>query len=69
VPPGGRDQVPAIDAPGPPPGVGAAGPIGADRLTADGVLREAGGWYEVLDPAHLPEHALPRIEALKPATG
>jgi hypothetical protein len=43
-----------------------AAPIDFDRLAADGVLREAGGWYEVLDPDRLPEHAARRIKALKP---
>src|SRR5688572_497270 len=43
-----------------------AAPIDFDRLIAGGVLREAGGWYEVLDPGRLPEHARVKIKALKP---
>jgi hypothetical protein len=43
-----------------------AGPIDLDRLVADGVLREDGGWFEVLDPTRLPEVARYRIRAMKP---
>ena len=42
-----------------------ATPIDFDQLIADGVLREAGSWYEVLDVARLPEHARCKIKALK----
>jgi hypothetical protein len=43
-------------------------PIDLDQLTADGTLRKAGnGWYEVLDAARLPEHALRKIKAVKSA--
>ena len=41
-----------------------AGPL--DRLVADGVLREDGGWFEVIDPARLPDAARYRIRAMKP---
>jgi len=43
-----------------------ATPIEFDQLIADGVLQKAGGgWYEVLDPARLPQHALGKIKAVK----
>jgi hypothetical protein len=42
-----------------------AAPIDFDQLIADGVLRKARGWYEVLDAARLPEHALRKIKAFK----
>ena len=43
-----------------------ATPIDFDQLIADAVLRKkAGGWYEVLDPARLPEHARQKIKAVK----
>ena len=42
-----------------------ATPIDFDRLIEDGVLRKAGNWYEVLEPAALPEHARHKIKALK----
>jgi len=42
-----------------------ATPIDFDQLTADGVLRKAGGWYEVLDPTRLPDSARQKIKAFK----
>ena len=43
-----------------------ATPIDFDQLVADSTLRKVGGgWFEVLDPARLPEHALCKIKAVK----
>jgi hypothetical protein len=42
-----------------------ATPIDFDQLIEDGVLRKTGSWYEVVDPARLPEHARLKIKALK----
>lgn len=42
-----------------------AEPIDFDRLTADGVLRAKGDWFEVLDVTRLPESARARIKAVR----
>ena len=43
-----------------------ATPIDFDQLIADGALQKAGGgWYEVLDPSRLPNHAWNKIKAVK----
>jgi hypothetical protein len=40
-------------------------PISFVHLIANGVLRERGAWYEVLDVTRLPEHARVKISALR----
>src|SRR6476469_9732490 len=42
-----------------------ATPIDYEQLISDGVLRKAGGWYEILDPARLPDAARLKIKAIK----
>jgi hypothetical protein len=43
-----------------------ATPIDFDQLIADGALQKAGGgWYEVLDPSRLPDHAWRKVKAVK----
>ena len=43
-----------------------ATPIDFDALITDGILRERGEWYEVVDLARLPEHARVKIRAIRP---
>jgi hypothetical protein len=40
-------------------------PIDFNQLIADGVLRKSRGWYEILDPSRLPDHAWSRIKSVK----
>lgn len=42
-----------------------AEPLDIDRLVEQGVLRERGRWYEVLDAPRLPERARARIRAVR----
>jgi hypothetical protein len=42
-----------------------ATPIDFDQLILDGVLRKAGSWYEILDPARLPDSARLKIKGFK----
>ena len=42
-----------------------ATPIDFEQLLTDGVLRKARGWYEILDPNRLPDHAWQKIKSIK----
>jgi hypothetical protein len=43
-----------------------ATPIDFDQLIAEGAIQKAGGgWFEVLDPSRMPDHAWRRIKAVK----
>jgi hypothetical protein len=42
-----------------------ATPIDFEQLIADGVLRKGKGWYEILDPSRLPNHAWQKIKSVK----
>ena len=43
-----------------------ATPVDVDALISDGILRKQGDWYEIMDLAHLPEHARVKIRAVRP---
>jgi len=42
-----------------------AAPIDVEQLIAEGAIRKAGGWYEIIDGSRLPEHVWHRIKAIK----
>ena len=44
-----------------------ATPIDVEQLIADGVLAKAKtrGWFEILDPTRLPDHAWQKIKSVK----
>jgi len=44
-------------------------PVDCDKLVADGVLARRRGWFEVLQPNLLPEHASRQVIGVKTSKG